>query len=231
MTSPSPNAAAPLARIARDGLWHHNAALVRLLGLCPLLAVSTTVVNGLALGVATLAVITVSNGMVSLLRATLRPETRIALFVLIIATLVTLVDMAMAAWFYPLHEALGIFVPLIVTNCAVLARAENFASRHAPLPSVVDGLATGAGFAAVLVLLGSVRELVGHGTLLRDAELLFGPGAAGWLLQVPAYDGFLLALLPPGAFFALALAVAARNAASARHTTATSRTAPAPANG
>ena len=230
MTRSSSDTAA-LAGIMRDGLWHHNAALVRLLGLCPLLAVSTTAINGLALGLATLVVITASNASVSLLRAALRRETRIALFVIVIATLVTLVDMAMSALFYTLHARLGIFVPLIVTNCAILARAEVFASRHALLPSVVDGIATGAGFAAVLVLLGAVRELLGHGTLLRDADLLFGPVAASWQFTVPGFDGFLLALLPPGAFFALAFAIAARNAIASHSPETSNPTASAPANG
>lgn len=186
-----------------SGLWRENAALVQLLGLCPLLAVTGTAVNGLGLGLATLFVLTGSNLTVSLIRGVLRPEVRIPVFVLVIASLVTAVELTMNAFFHDLHRALGIFIPLIVTNCAIIARAEAFASRNAPWPSVVDGLATGAGFAAVLVVLGALRELVGQGTVF---------GLAAW----PDYDGFLLAALPPGAFFGLALLIAAKNAVDAR---------------
>ncbi len=203
------------ADIARDGLWRNNAGLVQLLGLCPLLAVTTTTVNGIGLGLATMAVLIGSNVAVSLLRPLLRPETRIAAFVLIIASLVTIVDLFLHAVFFDLHRVLGIFVPLIVTNCAIVGRAETFASRHDPLRAATDGLTTGLGFAAVLVTLGAVRELVGRGSLLADAHLLFGEAGRG--LQIQLFDsGFLLATLPPGAFFALGLLIAARNALALR---------------
>ena len=199
------------ASIARDGLWRNNAGLVQLLGLCPLLAVTGTAVNGLGLGLATLFVVTLSNLVVSLLRHSLRPEIRIPVYVLVIASLVTAVDLVMNAWFHGLYRTLGIFIPLIVTNCAIIGRAEAFASRNAPLPSVVDGLAVGAGFAAVLVVLGALREIIGFGTLFAGAELLFGEAVRDWQLTLPGYRGFLLAVLPPGAFIGLALLIAGKN--------------------
>jgi Na+-translocating ferredoxin:NAD+ oxidoreductase subunit E len=198
-------------QIVSDGLWRNNAGLVQLLGLCPLLAVTNTAVNGLGLGLATLFVLTLSNLVVSLLRGALRPEIRIPVFVLVIASLVTAVELAMNAWFHGLYRTLGIFIPLIVTNCAIIGRAEAFASRNAPLPSVLDGLSVGAGFAAVLVVLGALRELVGMGTLFAGAELMFGDAARDWLVVIPDYRGFLLAVLPPGAFIGLGLLIAAKN--------------------
>lgn len=204
------------ADIARDGLWHNNPGLVQMLGLCPLLAVTGTAVNGLGLGLATLFVLAGSNLVVSLIRGALRPEIRIPVFVLVIASLVTTVELVMNAYFHDLFRTLGIFIPLIVTNCAIIGRAEAFASRNAPLPALVDGIVMGLGFAAVLVVLGAMREIVGHGTLLAGAEQLFGPAAADWGVQVPGYRGFLLAVLPPGAFIGLALLVAAKNAVDLR---------------
>ncbi|MCK8514837.1 electron transport complex subunit E [Methylonatrum kenyense] len=196
----------------RDGLWRDNPALVQLLGLCPLLAVTGTLVNGLALGIATLLVLLGSSTVVSLIRHQLRPEIRIAVFVMIIASLVTAVELLMSAWFHELHQVLGIFVPLIVTNCAILGRAEAFASRHPPTVAAMDGLMMGLGFCAVLVLLGGMRELLGHGTLFRGAEFLFGPSASALQIRVlPLDDGLLLALLPPGAFIGLGLLLAAKN--------------------
>jgi len=194
--------------ILRDGVWRNNPGLVQLLGLCPLLAVTNTAVNGLALGLATAAVLVGSNVSVSLLRGWIAREIRIPAFVLIIASLVTAVELVMHGYFPELYGILGIFIPLIVTNCTILARAEAFASRNPPGRSAADGLAMGAGFAGVLVTLGALRELVGQGTLLADAELLFGPAAAGVTLQLGDYPGFLLAVLPPGAFFGLAGLVA-----------------------
>ena len=200
-----------LRRIWIDGLWHNNPGLVQLLGLCPLLAVTNTTINGLGLGLATLVVLTSSNLLVSLTRSWLSPEVRIPAFVLIIASLVTAVDMSLQAWFAGLSQNLGIFVPLIVTNCTLLARAEAFASRQAAGPALVDGLAQGLGFALVLIALGAVRELLGQGTLLADADLLLGPWAESLTLQVfPRSWGLLLAILPPGAFILLGLLVALR---------------------
>jgi electron transport complex protein RnfE len=211
------NRAAELKPILLDGLWRQNTGLVVLLGLCPLLAVSGTVVNGLGLGLATLLTLVASNLSVSLLRGLLRPEIRIPAFVLIIASVVTAIELLMQAWLYELYLVLGIFIPLIVTNCAIIGRAEAFASRNRPLPALVDGFATGLGFCLALVLLGALRELTGRGTLLADAHLLLGDwGRSLTLTVVPDHPGFLLAMLPPGAFIGLGLLIAARNAFTAR---------------
>ena len=197
--------------IWRNGLWDNNPGLVQLLGLCPLLAVSNTAVNGLGLGLATIAVLTITSLAVSLLRSTLSAEIRIPAFVLIIATTVTAVDLVLQAWLHDLSRVLGIFVPLIVTNCTILARAEAFASRQPLAAAVNDGLAQGVGFAAVLIVLGAGRELVGHGTILADLDLLLGDRFAGFSIEVlPFESGLLLALLPPGAFIGLGLMVALR---------------------
>ena len=204
-------------RILVDGIWRQNTGLVVLLGLCPLLAVSNTVVNAIGLGLATLMVLVVTNLTVSLTRPLLRQEVRIPAYVLIIASAVTAVELLMQAWTHDLYLTLGIFIPLIVTNCAIIGRAEAFASRNRALPALVDGFSVGLGFCLALVLLGAVRELVGHGTLLRDAGLLFGPAGAALELEiVPGYGKFLLALLPPGAFIALGCLVAGRNWLEAR---------------
>ncbi len=199
------------AKIWRDGLWDNNPGLVQLLGLCPLLAVTNTAVNGLGLGVATLVVLVCSNLAVSLLRGGLAAEVRIPAFVLIIATLVTVIDLSLQAWLNELSRTLGIFVPLIVTNCTILARAEAFASRHPPLAAVQDGLAQGLGFGLVLFALGAGREIIGEGSLFAGADLLLGDWAAGLTIQLLPQDfGFLLAMLPPGAFIGLGLLVALR---------------------
>lgn len=204
-------------QIMKDGLWHRNTGLVVLLGLCPLLAVTGTVVNAVGLGLATLLTLVVSNLAVSLARGVLRPEIRIPAYVLIIASVVTVIQLFMQAWFHDLYRVLGIFIPLIVTNCAIIGRAEAFASRHAPLPAMLDGLATGLGFCMALVLLGAVREILGRGTLFSQARLMVGEvGDALQLTLIPDYSGFLLAVLPPGAFIGLGLLVAARNWLDAR---------------
>jgi len=206
-----------LKKILTDGAWQQNTGLVVLLGLCPLLAVTNTVINGLALGIATMLTLMVSNLSVSILRGLLKPEIRIPAFVLIIASVVTVIELLMQAFFYDLYRVLGIFIPLIVTNCAIIGRAEAFASRNSPLVSVVDGFATGLGFCITLVLLGAVREFTGRGTLLSGADMLLGNWADGLTLTIiPEHPGFLLAMLPPGAFIGLALLIAARNAWEAR---------------
>jgi electron transport complex protein RnfE len=200
-------------QILADGIWTQNTGLVVLLGLCPLLAVTNTLVNGLALGLATMLTLMLSNLSVSAIRGILKPEIRIPAFVLIIASVVTVVELLMHAFLYDLYRVLGIFIPLIVTNCAIIGRAEAFASRNGMFPSLLDGFATGLGFCLTLVLLGGLRELVGRGTLLSDAEMLLGEwGGRLELVVFPDHPGFLLALLPPGAFFGLALLIAARNA-------------------
>lgn len=198
--------------IWRQGLWDNNPGLVQLLGLCPLLAVTGTAVNGLGLGLATLFVLVLSNLAVSATRSFVQSEIRIPVFVLIIATLVTLVDLVMQAWFSSLSRTLGIFIPLIVTNCTILGRAEAFASRRSIGQALADGLAQGIGFAAVLVVLGAGREIIGHGTLMADAHLLLGDWARSLELTIlPGQMGLLLAVLPPGAFIGLGLLVALRN--------------------
>jgi len=200
------------ADIFANGIWRHNTGLVVLLGLCPLLAVSNTVVNGLGLGLATMMTLMVTNFTVSLTRPLLRPEVRIPAYVLIIASTVTVVELLMKAWTHELYRTLGIFIPLIVTNCAIIGRAEAFASRNRPLPALADGFAVGLGFLITLVMLGAVRELVGHGTLLREAGLLFKTAGEGLQITVMPGEGkFLLAILPPGAFIALGCLVAVRN--------------------
>jgi electron transport complex protein RnfE len=204
-------------QIFADGLWHQNTGLVTLLGLCPLLAVSNSVINALGLGLATMLTLVVSNLCVSLARPLLRPEIRIPAYVVIIASVVTVIQLLMQAWFHDLYRILGIFIPLIVTNCAIIGRAEAFAARNRPLPSIMDGLATGLGFCLALLALGAMRELLGHGTLLRQAQLMFGSWASSIELVIWDVDsGFLLALLPAGAFIGLGLLVAAKNWLNAR---------------
>jgi len=200
------------APIARDGLWNNNAVFAQMLGLCPLLAVSNTVINALGLGIATILVLILSNMSVSLIRNIVRPEIRLPVFVLIIASSVTAIELVIHAWFHELYLVLGIFIPLIVTNCAIIARAESFASKNTLGKSFFDGLMMGLGFTLVLVTLGALREILGMGTLLSNAHIMFGDGMQ-WLTIVvfPDYEGFLLAILPPGAFMGLAVLLAARN--------------------
>ena len=206
-----------LKKILADGAWRQNTGLVVLLGLCPLLAVTNTLINGLALGLATMLTLMVSNLSVSVMRGLLKPEIRIPAFVLIIASVVTVIELLMNAFFYDLFRILGIFIPLIVTNCAIIGRAEAFASRNSPIPALVDGFATGLGFCITLVLLGALRELTGRGTFFSGAEMLLGDwGRQLALTIIPGHPGFLLAMLPPGAFLGLALLIAARNAWEAR---------------
>jgi len=193
----------------QDGLWYDNPGLVQLLGLCPLLAVTTTLVNGLGLGIATLFVLTFSNGLVSATRRWIRPEIRIPIYVLIIASLVTCIELIFKAWFPTLDRSLGIFIPLIVTNCAIIARAELFASRNPVGMSIVDGIGMGAGFAMLLMAIGAFRELVGHASILSRLDMIIGGEPFDGFSF--ADSGMLVAILPPGAFFSLALAVALKN--------------------
>lgn len=200
------------SHIVKQGLWHNNTGLVQLLGLCPLLAVSGTVINGLGLGLATTLVLLASNTSVSLIRKLVREEIRIPAFMLIIASFVTAIDLAMNAFLFDLHKILGIFIPLIVTNCVILARAEAFASRTTVDRAALDGLMIGVGFTLVLVVLGGMRELIGQGTLLAQAHLMFGEAARGLKMTlIEDYRGFLLAVLPPGAFIGLGLLIALKN--------------------
>ena len=196
------------------GLWQENPGLVQLLGLCPLLAVTTSFVNGFGLGIATLAVLTASNGLVSATRRWIQSQIRIPIYVLIIASLVTCIELVFKAWFPALDRSLGIFIPLIVTNCAIVARAELFASRNPLGPSILDGLAMGCGFALLLMAIGGFRELLGTGSLFSGLEMLTGGEPLRGIVLVDG--GWLLAILPPGAFFSLALAIAGKNALDQR---------------
>ncbi len=201
-----------LKTVARDGLWNNNVGLVQLLGLCPLLAITTSFINALGLGLATTLTLLVSSFSVSLIRKLVRPEVRIPVFVLIIASTVTVIELVMNAYFHELYKILGIFIALIVTNCAIIGRAEAFSSRHPVLPSLVDALTMGIGFTLVLLALGSLREIIGQGTLLADAHLMFGEVARTWTITfMEDYRGFLLAILPPGAFIGLGLLIALKN--------------------
>jgi len=203
--------------ILKEGLWVNNPGLVQLLGLCPLLAVTTNAINGLGLGLATLLTLTASNVTVSLIRNVVRPEVRIPVFVLVIASIVTVIELAMNAWLHDLYLILGIFIPLIVTNCAIIGRAESFASRHSVARALLDGLAMGVGFTLVLVTLGGMRELIGQGTLLSQAHLMFGEyGRHLSMTLIDDYRGFLLAILPPGAFIGLGFLIAGMNVINAR---------------
>jgi electron transport complex protein RnfE len=204
-------------QIFKNGVWTQNTGFVALLGLCPLLATSNSVVNGLGLGLATTLVLLLSNVAISLIRNLVRPEVRIPVFVLVIACVVTAVELAMHAFLPGLYVVLGIFIPLIVTNCCVIGRAEAFAFKHGVAKSAVDGIATGLGFTLALVLLGALREILGQGTLFGQAELLFGELGKGLTLHlVDNYRGFLLAILPPGAFIGLGCLIAIKNVLDAR---------------
>lgn len=205
--------------IIYNGLWVNNPAFVQLLGLCPLLAVSNTVINGLGLGLATTLTLVASNIMVSMIRHWVRPEIRIPAFVLIIASTVTIIELSMNAWFHELYNILGIFIPLIVTNCAIIARAEAFASKNNVGLSFIDGLFMGLGFTAVLVTLGAMREAIGFGTLFQQAHLMFGEGARELTIHLfDNYRGYLLAILPPGAFIGLGLLIAGKNIIDKKYT-------------
>jgi len=199
-------------KIAKNGLWNNNQALVALLGLCPLLAVTNNVVNSIALGLATTFVLIASNTTISIFRHHISKEVRIPIFVPLIASFVTIVELTMQSYFYDLYLILGIFVPLIVTNCAILGRAEAFASKNTWGKSALDGLMMGIGFSIILIILGGMRELIGSGTLFDQSALLLG--SLGDTLSVTVfedYQGTLLAILPPGAFIGLGLIVAVKN--------------------
>lgn len=194
------------------GLWHNNPGLVQLLGLCPMMAVTTNFVNGLGLGLATLLALVASNLAIATVRDYIRPEIRIPAFVLIIAGNVTLIEMLMQAYFHDLYNILGIFIPLIVTNCIVIGRSEAYASKNPPLHAGYDSLMMGVGFLLVLVVLGGMRELLANGTLFAQAHLMFGEAARGLTLTLSDdFKGLLLAALPPGAFIGLGFLVALKN--------------------
>jgi len=204
-------------RIVRDGLWDNNVVFAQMLALCPLLAVTGTATNGLGMGIASLVVLVLSNLVVALFRGIITPEVRIPIFVLLIAAIVTVVDMLINAWLHELHKVLGLFIPLIVTNCAILGRAEAFASRNTVRASIVDGLAMGAGFTIALVALGAVREILGAGTLFANASLLLGEGFSFLeLTLIPDYRGFLIMALPPGGFLMMGFLMAGKRVLDAR---------------
>lgn len=210
--------------ITENGLWKQNPGVVQLLGLCPTLAVTTTAVNGLSLGLATALVMAAANGAVSPVRRFIPSEIRVPVFILVIASLVTVIDLSINGFAHPLHKVLGIFIPLIVVNCIVLARVESFAAKNAPVPSILDGFMMGLGLTMVLGLLGAMRELIGKGTVLSGLDLI----VSAWpkaLYTMPDYHGFLLAILPPGAFLGLGVLIAVRNWIEIRKTKSATPTA------
>ena len=212
-------------KITANGFWNNNPALIQLLGLCPLLAVSSTFINALGLGIATTLVMIGSNVTVSLLRDNIKQELRIPIFVLIIASFVTIIELSMNAFWHELYNILGIFIPLIVTNCVIIARVEAFASKNDVKSSFVDGLTMGLGFTAVLLVLGGIREIIGQGTLFSQAHLMFGEAFRDMQITLLAdYGGFLLAILPPGAFIGLGFLIALKNVIETRRLKRVART-------
>ncbi len=198
--------------IVHNGLWKNNPALVQLLGLCPLLAVSGSVVNALGLSIATIVVLVGSNLSVSLIRNAVTDAIKLPAFVMIIASFTTCAELLMRAFTYELYQILGLFIALIVTNCAILGRADAFACKNKPIPAVIDGIMMGFGFSVVLVIVGAIRELLGNGTLFADMHLLLGEFGRGWTLQISEnYPGFLVAVLPPGAFLVTGFLIALKN--------------------
>jgi electron transport complex protein RnfE len=194
-----------------SAIWDYNVALVGMLALCPALAVTTTATNGLGMGLATTLVLICTNAIISSLRHTIAPEVRNPMMIAIIAGVVTLIDMAMNAWMHEMYKVLGLFIALIVTNCAVLGRAESFSMKHGVVPSMLDGAGMGLGFTWVLVVIGGIREILGAGTLFAGASQLLGP-SFHWLelTVLPDFQGILLAILPPGAFIVLGCMLAAK---------------------
>ncbi|GHU10971.1 electron transport complex subunit E [Betaproteobacteria bacterium] len=212
---------------ARNGLWRQNPGLAQILGLCPILAISTNMVNAVSLGLATILAMAISNLTVAALRRLIAYEIRIPVFILIIAALVTVLDLAFNAFFHSLYLVLGIFIPLITTNCIVLARVEAYAAKNGVVESTLDGILMGAGLLWVLALLGGMRELIGVGTLFGGIEMIV-PGWSGLQVFGDDYPGFMLAILPPGAFFTLGCLIAAFNAINARRNARAVVTAPPP---
>ncbi|MFO1368307.1 MAG: electron transport complex subunit E [Marinagarivorans sp.] len=199
--------------IFRDGLWDNNISLGQILALCPMMAVTTSATNGLGMGLATIVVLILTNAMISMVRGVITPQVRIPVMIVIIAAVVTVIDMTINAWMHSLYKVLGLFIALIVTNCAIFGRAEAYAIKHPILPSMADALAMGIGFTLVLTVVGGVREVLGSGTLFAHASLLLGAHFA-WLetVVIPHFQGILLAILPPGAFLTLGFLIAAKRA-------------------
>ena len=195
-------------RIARDGLWDNNGVLAMLLGMCPTMAMTTSATNGLGMGLATAVVMAASGFMVAAFRAYITQEVRIPVYILIVAANVTFVDLFMNAYMHDLYKVLGLFIPLIVSNCLPLARLESFAAKEPVLPSLADGVFMGLGFTLALTVIGAVREIVGAGTLFADASLLLGPAFKFLEMRVlPADMGILMMILPPGGFLVTGLLV------------------------
>ena len=197
--------------IVRDGLWENNGVLCQMLGMCPTMAMTGTATNGLGMGLATAAVMAASNLLVAIFRKYITHEVRIPVYILIVAAMVTLVDLTFNAWMHELYKVLGLFIPLIVSNCLPLGRLEVFASREPVLPSFMDGLFMGIGFTLALTAIGGIREILGQGTLFADAHLLLGPAFKFLEMKVlPIDTGFLVAILPPGGFLATGLLIAGK---------------------
>jgi len=203
-------------QIVKDGLWDNNVVMAQMLALCPTMAVTTSGTNGLGMGLASTAVLVASNIIVSLIRHIVSPTVRIPVFIVLIATLVTLVDMVMNAWLHELYKVLGLFIALIVVNCAILGRAEAFAARSAVISSLIDGLAIGVGMTGAMTAIGLVREFLGAGTIFANASGLLGPAFGFLELQIPGYGGALLMILPPGAFAVLGFMLAGKRLIDAR---------------
>ncbi|ALB62636.1 Electron transport complex protein RnfE [Cronobacter condimenti 1330] len=194
-----------------NGLWKNNSALVQLLGMCPLLAVTSTATNALGLGLATTLVLVLTNASISAFRRWMPAEIRIPIYVMIIASVVSIVQMLINAYAFGLYQSLGIFIPLIVTNCIVVGRAEAFAAKNGPLLSALDGFAIGMGATGAMFVLGSLREILGNGTLFDGADGLLGSWARVLRIEVFHTDTpFLLAMLPPGAFIGLGMMLAVK---------------------
>lgn len=209
------------ARITRDSLWNNNIVFSQTLGLCPTMAVTSTATNGLGMGLATTAVLIASNMLISSVRHAVSEEVRIPVYIVIIATLVTLVDVSINAWAHDLYKVLGLYIALIVANCAVLGRAEAFAAKNPILPSGMDGLMMGLGFTIALTIIGAVREILGAGTLFADAHLLLGPAFSFMELKlIHDYKGFLLMILPPGGFLAVGFLIAGKRIIDRRRSSA-----------
>ncbi len=205
--------------IIQNSVWKQNAGVVQILGMCPVLVMSSNIINGVSLGIATSLVMLISGAAVAAMRQFVPGEIRTPIFILIIAALVTVVDLLMNSYLHGLYVVLGIFIPLITTNCIVLARAEAFASKNGVVQSALDGFFMGIGLTLVLAVLGALRELIGKGTLLSGIDLLFGPVAKNWVIHVVPADQhyqFLLAILPPGAFIGLGFLIAGKMALDRR---------------
>ncbi len=198
-------------RITKDGLWDNNIVFAQILGMCPTMAVTGSATNGLGMGLATTAVLVAANALVSAVRNLVSPDVRIPVYIVIIATLVTLVDVSLNAWAHDLYKVLGLYIALIVANCAVLGRAEAFAQKVGIAPAAMDGLMMGLGFTFALTLIGGIREMIGAGTLFANAHLLLGSGFAFLETTViPEYKGYLLMILPPGGFLVLGFLLAGK---------------------